>query len=350
MDAEVLLLGGDSPDAGRSAGVQVDAMEPSGENVSIPATKQVVDMDSHKNIGDDSVKDEAGILSTEAGSELQSETKIRTWLEAAEIVLREESPLHIKDMFQRIVDRNLVASQSRVSLETLMYKETLKSSRRFRRVESRNGMFALSKVGDDVMDASGRQGDGLGGSSNTGGAARAKETNNDLLPKKKVSSTAEQQRMRRVCGGARRRIEEAIFVNSGLGDELKMVHDAIRVLEREKELLYQRVRQHDALFVLDDAFVAGDVRRPHAHAKSARAGGSGGSGIAAWPQSQLTSLPPAPAARRSGHDRSGCCCCCCCCCCYVLLVALMCCYACGKTEWANSSYLSFWIYCSVYIV
>ncbi|XP_059496392.1 transforming growth factor beta regulator 1 isoform X4 [Stegostoma tigrinum] len=67
-----------------------------------------------------------------------------TWLDAAQIVLEEAGrPLHIKEIKQRILDRGLVQSNSKSSLEAVLYRETQKGSRRFKRLENRNGVFGL---------------------------------------------------------------------------------------------------------------------------------------------------------------------------------------------------------------
>ncbi|XP_059802202.1 transforming growth factor beta regulator 1 isoform X4 [Hypanus sabinus] len=67
-----------------------------------------------------------------------------TWLDAAQIVLEEAGrPLYIKEIKQRILDRGLVQSNSKSSLEAVLYRETQKGSRRFKRLENKNGIFAL---------------------------------------------------------------------------------------------------------------------------------------------------------------------------------------------------------------
>ncbi|XP_071372745.1 transforming growth factor beta regulator 1 isoform X1 [Centroberyx affinis] len=48
-----------------------------------------------------------------------------TWLDAAQIVLEEAGrPMHIKEIKQRIIDRGLVQSNAKSSLEAVMYRET----------------------------------------------------------------------------------------------------------------------------------------------------------------------------------------------------------------------------------
>lgn len=82
-------------------------------------------------------------LDPETPSEVADKPNL-TWLDAAQIVLEEAGrPMHIKEIKQRIIDRGLVQSNAKSSLEAVMYRETQKGSRRFKRIESRNGVFAL---------------------------------------------------------------------------------------------------------------------------------------------------------------------------------------------------------------
>ncbi|KAJ7995446.1 hypothetical protein DPEC_G00244650 [Dallia pectoralis] len=85
----------------------------------------------------------AEVLETEPANDVADKPNL-TWLDAAEIVLEEAGrPMHIKEIKQRIVDRGLVQSNAKSSLEAVMYRETQKGSRRFKRIENRNGVFAL---------------------------------------------------------------------------------------------------------------------------------------------------------------------------------------------------------------
>nr|XP_057936493.1 transforming growth factor beta regulator 1 [Doryrhamphus excisus] len=82
-------------------------------------------------------------LESEPPSEIAEKPSL-TWLDAAQIVLEEAGhPMHIKEIKQRIIDRGLVQSNAKSSLEAVMYRETQKGSRRFKRIENRNGVFAL---------------------------------------------------------------------------------------------------------------------------------------------------------------------------------------------------------------
>ncbi|XP_010784488.1 uncharacterized protein isoform X1 [Notothenia coriiceps] len=85
----------------------------------------------------------AETLESEPPSDIAEKPNL-TWLDAAQIVLEEAGrPMHIKEIKQRIIDRGLVQSNAKSSLEAVMYRETQKGSRRFKRIENRNGVFAL---------------------------------------------------------------------------------------------------------------------------------------------------------------------------------------------------------------
>lgn len=85
----------------------------------------------------------AETLESEVPSEIAEKPNL-TWLDAAQIVLEEAGrPMHIKEIKQRIIDNGLVQSNAKSSLEAVLYRETQKGSRRFKRIENRNGVFAL---------------------------------------------------------------------------------------------------------------------------------------------------------------------------------------------------------------
>ncbi|XP_028818784.1 transforming growth factor beta regulator 1 isoform X2 [Denticeps clupeoides] len=63
-------------------------------------------------------------LESETPSEVAEKPNL-TWLDAAQIVLEEAGrPMHIKEIKQRIIDRGLVQSNAKSSLEAVMYRET----------------------------------------------------------------------------------------------------------------------------------------------------------------------------------------------------------------------------------
>lgn len=62
-------------------------------------------------------------LDAETPSEVADKPNL-TWLDAAQIVLEEAGrPMHIKEIKQRIIDRGLVQSNAKSSLEAVMYRE-----------------------------------------------------------------------------------------------------------------------------------------------------------------------------------------------------------------------------------
>ncbi|KAK6296053.1 hypothetical protein J4Q44_G00337660 [Coregonus suidteri] len=85
----------------------------------------------------------AEALETEPPNDVADKPNL-TWLDAAQIVLEAAGhPMHIKEIKQQIIDRGLVQSNAKSSLEAVMYRETQKGSRRFKRIENKNGVFAL---------------------------------------------------------------------------------------------------------------------------------------------------------------------------------------------------------------
>ncbi|XP_010784489.1 uncharacterized protein isoform X2 [Notothenia coriiceps] len=66
----------------------------------------------------------AETLESEPPSDIAEKPNL-TWLDAAQIVLEEAGrPMHIKEIKQRIIDRGLVQSNAKSSLEAVMYRET----------------------------------------------------------------------------------------------------------------------------------------------------------------------------------------------------------------------------------
>nr|XP_061828716.1 uncharacterized protein LOC133614614 [Nerophis lumbriciformis] len=66
----------------------------------------------------------ADSLESEASGEIAEKPNL-TWLDAAQIVLEEAGhPMHIKEIKQRIIDRGLVQSNAKSSLEAVMYRES----------------------------------------------------------------------------------------------------------------------------------------------------------------------------------------------------------------------------------
>nr|XP_006823307.1 PREDICTED: transforming growth factor beta regulator 1-like [Saccoglossus kowalevskii] len=79
-----------------------------------------------------------------SGNEGTSDKIGMTWLDAAQQVLEEAgTPLHIKEIKRIILASGLVHSSSKSSLEAVLYRETQKGSKRFKRIDGRFGVFAL---------------------------------------------------------------------------------------------------------------------------------------------------------------------------------------------------------------
>ncbi|XP_019720522.1 transforming growth factor beta regulator 1 [Hippocampus comes] len=212
----------------------------------------------------------ADTLESEPPSEIAEKPNL-TWLDAAQIVLEEAGhPMHIKEIKQRIIDRGLVQSNAKSSLEAVMYRETQKGSRRFKRIENRNGVFAmltdaerhqalktfstqafLGTSQQNIVSAS-----GSGGAAAAAGAIAAAP-----FPPIAVSSESK-AKMRR---GARKKMNEKyrlkylrlrraaramIFENAALHDEVAHLEEKFLRAKEERQLLllhYQSLSEGDFL-------------------------------------------------------------------------------------------------------
>ncbi|XP_059496391.1 transforming growth factor beta regulator 1 isoform X3 [Stegostoma tigrinum] len=138
-----------------------------------------------------------------------------TWLDAAQIVLEEAGrPLHIKEIKQRILDRGLVQSNSKSSLEAVLYRETQKGSRRFKRLENRNGVFGLL----------------------------------ESKPKlKKVLKKTLNEKYRIKYLRLRKTVKTLIFENAALCDEIAYIEQKFIRTKEERRFLLKRLLQHQNL-------------------------------------------------------------------------------------------------------
>ncbi|XP_069741952.1 transforming growth factor beta regulator 1 isoform X3 [Narcine bancroftii] len=186
-----------------------------------------------------------------------------TWLDAAQIVLEEVGrPLHIKEIKQRILDRGLVQSNSKSSLEAVLYRETQKGSRRFKRLENKNGVFALQ----------------------------------DSKPKlKKILKKALNEKYRVKYLRLRKSVKALIFENAALCDEIAYMELKFFRTKEERRFLLKRLLQHQS--ISDGTELtgsAGVILAPTVH--SAPAGGSQVAGV--------PSLPATPVASTSAGEEA----------------------------------------------
>ncbi|XP_021323375.1 transforming growth factor beta regulator 1 isoform X2 [Danio rerio] len=89
-------------------------------------------------------------LDPETPSEVADKPNL-TWLDAAQIVLEEAGrPMHIKEIKQRIIDRGLVQSNAKSSLEAVMYRETDEERQHALQAFSAQSAFSSSGSGSSL--------------------------------------------------------------------------------------------------------------------------------------------------------------------------------------------------------
>ncbi|CAM9850386.1 unnamed protein product [Lampetra planeri] len=199
-----------------------------------------------------------------------------TWLDAAQLVLEEAGkPLHIKEIKQRVLEAGLVQSSSKSSLEAVMYRETQKGSRRFKRIENRNGVFALLTQAErqqqllhcysaTAATSAGRAfalPSHRASSPSTAPARLAQASpapNPRGAPSPSASASAKARRLARRNAVSeryrikyqrlRRLVRTTIFENAALCDELARVEGCLAGAKEQRRVLLKRFLQYQALY------------------------------------------------------------------------------------------------------
>ncbi|XP_051897505.1 transforming growth factor beta regulator 1 isoform X2 [Pristis pectinata] len=234
-----------------------------------------------------------------------------TWLDAAQIVLEEAGrPLHIKEIKQRILDRGLVQSNSKSSLEAVLYRETQKGSRRFKRLENKNGVFALlmEKEHQQLLQSYTAQPFLVPVTHPTEypnpqlmdhlSSFPSPSMFQDSKPKlKKVLKKALNEKYRVKYLRLRKTVKALIFENAALCDEIAYMELKFFRTKEERRFLLKRLLQHQSLSDGTElAGSAGTVLAPTVY--SVPAGSSQVAGV--------TSLPTTPVASTlAGEEASG---------------------------------------------
>ncbi|XP_043120684.1 transforming growth factor beta regulator 1 isoform X2 [Puntigrus tetrazona] len=175
-------------------------------------------------------------LDAETPSEVAEKPNL-TWLDAAQIVLEEAGrPMHIKEIKQRIIDRGLVQSNAKSSLEAVMYRETQKGSRRFKRIESRNGVFALLSTFSSS------------GSGSSVGPLPSPTSHSESRPKVRKGPRKNQNEKYRLKYVRLRKAARAmIFENAALYDEIAHLEEKFVRAKEERRFLLKSLLQYQSL-------------------------------------------------------------------------------------------------------
>ncbi|XP_056297984.1 transforming growth factor beta regulator 1 isoform X2 [Pseudoliparis swirei] len=235
----------------------------------------------------------AEALESEPPSEIAEKPNL-TWLDAAQIVLEDAGrSMHIKEIKQRIIDRGLVQSNAKSSLEAVMYRETQKGSRRFKRIENRNGVFALltDEERQQALQAFTAQ-SFLGSPQHNTVSSSGSGTSAHAFPSP-TSSSEHRTKMKR---GPRKKQNEKyqlkylrlrkaaramIFENAALCDEVAHLEEKFLRAKEERRFLLKSLLQYQSFSegeMLPTASASSHPAGPPAAMTSGAAGASGLSG------------------------------------------------------------------------
>lgn len=190
-------------------------------------------------------------LDAETPSEVADKPNL-TWLDAAQIVLEEAGrPMHIKEIKQRIIDRGLVQSNAKSSLEAVMYRETQKGSRRFKRIESRNGVFALltDEERQHALQAFSAQSTfSSSGSGSSLGHLPSPTSHTESRPKvRKGPRKNQNEKYRLKYIRLRKAARSMIFENAALYDEIAHLEEKFVRAKEERRFLLKSLLQFQSL-------------------------------------------------------------------------------------------------------
>ncbi|KAI5098005.1 transforming growth factor beta regulator 1 [Silurus meridionalis] len=227
-------------------------------------------------------------LETEPSGEVVDKPNL-TWLDAAQIVLEEAGrPMHIKEIKQRIIDRGLVQSNAKSSLEAVMYRETQKGSRRFKRIENRNGVFALltDEERQQALHAfSAQSAFSSSGSSLPSGSPHG---HSEHRPKAKKSLRKNQNEKYRLKYLRLRKAARAmIFENTALSDEVARLEEKFVRAKEERRFLLKTLLQYQSLTEVEVLSAPGSS----AHTPAAFSSGTAGGSVLPTGQSQSSGPP-----------------------------------------------------------
>uniref|UniRef100_A0A8C1TES5 Transforming growth factor beta regulator 1 n=1 Tax=Cyprinus carpio TaxID=7962 RepID=A0A8C1TES5_CYPCA len=154
-----------------------------------------------------------------------------TWLDAAQIVLEEAGrPMHIKEIKQRIIDRGLVQSNAKSSLEAVMYRETDE--------ERQNALHAFSAAATYSSSGSG----------SSMGPMPSPTSHPESRPKVRKGPRKNQNEKYRLKYMRLRKAARAmIFENAALYDEIAHLEEKFVRAKEERRFLLKSLLQYQSL-------------------------------------------------------------------------------------------------------
>ncbi|XP_061917856.1 uncharacterized protein LOC133659137 [Entelurus aequoreus] len=182
----------------------------------------------------------ADSLESEASGEIAEKPNL-TWLDAAQIVLEEAGhPMHIKEIKQRIIDRGLVQSNAKSSLEAVMYRESNDEHQQALQAFSAKAFLGPAQQNP----ASGQS----GGSTTTTATPFPASENKARMKKGARKKLNEKYRLKYLR--LRKAARAMIFENAALHDEVAHIEEKFVRAKEERQFLllhYQSLSDGDFL-------------------------------------------------------------------------------------------------------
>ncbi|XP_036005611.1 transforming growth factor beta regulator 1 isoform X2 [Fundulus heteroclitus] len=177
----------------------------------------------------------AETLESEPPNEITEKPNL-TWLDAAQIVLEEAGrPMHIKEIKQRIIDRGLVQSNAKSSLEAVMYRETDEE-----RQQALTAQAFLSSAPHSGASSS--------GSGASAPAFPSPPSSSEQKPKFKRGQRKKQNEKYRLKYLRLRKAARAmIFENAALCDEIAHTEEKFLRAKEERKFLLKTLLQYQTL-------------------------------------------------------------------------------------------------------
>ncbi|XP_017163883.1 transforming growth factor beta regulator 1 isoform X2 [Poecilia reticulata] len=221
-------------------------------------------------------------LESEPPSEITEKPNL-TWLDAAQIVLEEAGrPMHIKEIKQRIIDRELVQSNAKSSLEAVMYRETDGE-----RQQALTAQAFLSSP--PPAPQSGASSSGSGASMP---AFPSPSSSSEQKPKIKRGQRKKQnEKYRLKYQRLRKAARTMIFENAALCDEIAHTEEKFLRAKEERKFLLKSLLQYQTLSegeLLPTPSSSSVPSVPPAALTSAPAAGASGSSLAHNPMSLVS--------------------------------------------------------------
>ncbi|XP_034080624.1 transforming growth factor beta regulator 1 isoform X2 [Gymnodraco acuticeps] len=211
----------------------------------------------------------AETLESEPPSDIAEKPNL-TWLDAAQIVLEEAGrPMHIKEIKQRIIDRGLVQSNAKSSLEAVMYRET--DEERQQALQAYTAQSFLGSPQHNTLSSSGSGASAHAFPSPTSSSEH--RTNTKKGPRKKLNEKYRLKYLR-----LRKAARAMIFENAALCDEVAHLEEKFLRAKEERRFLLKSLLQYQSLTEGDMLPTPSSSAHPPVPPAASTSGASGLSG------------------------------------------------------------------------